>query len=179
MAKRLFDILLALWALCLFAPLLLALSLLLRLTQPGPVFYGVTRLGYQGRPFQHWRFRTKFGDPPRTSRTGRLLINSSLDELPAIWNILRGDLSLVGPRPPKPEEVDLADPAWPIIFSVRPGLMGPGLLRYLERYNETPVAERIRPDVYYAQNASLWLDLQILARAVPLWLKMGHLKGKV
>ena len=92
MAKRLFDILLALWALCLFAPLLLALSLLLRLTQPGPVFYGVTRLGYQGRPFQHWRFRTKFGDPPRTSRTGRLPINSSLDELPAIWNILRGQL---------------------------------------------------------------------------------------
>jgi lipopolysaccharide/colanic/teichoic acid biosynthesis glycosyltransferase len=101
---------------------------------------------------------------PRVTRFGRLLRRSSLDELPQLWNVLRGDMSLVGPRPPIPYEVDHYPPEWFERFAVKPGITG---LWQVGGRSEVTLEEMVRLDVEYARRRTLWLNLRILARTVP------------
>ena len=95
-----------------------------------------------------------------------------------LWNILKSELSVVGPRPEKTEKVDLDDADWQKVLSVKPGLMSLGGLTFLDRFNQTSVKDRIQPDVYYAENQSILLDIEILCKTLYFWVRMGHLKGK-
>jgi lipopolysaccharide/colanic/teichoic acid biosynthesis glycosyltransferase len=179
MFKRLFDIFIALLLGISCLPLTLALALAVKLESSGPAIHPSLRVGKGGRLFHYFRLRTMTGEPLQKTAVGKIIGNLSLDELPVFWNILKGDLSFVGPRPEIPEKVDLADPDWQIILTIRPGITGLGLLKYLDAYNQTDVQQRIEPDVYYALNHSLWFDMKLLGKTFLLWLKMGHLKGKL
>lgn len=179
MFKRLFDIIGALLGLIIALPLMLILALGIKLDSPGPVFIGVTRVGKGGKLFSHYRFRTMAGEPLRKTRFGRFMGNLSLDDIPTLFNVLRGDLSMVGPRPEEPAKVDLADPDWQKVLSVRPGLTGLGLLTFNAQYNQTSVRERIQPEIYYADHSSLLFDLRLLWTTLRMWLRMGHIKGRI
>jgi lipopolysaccharide/colanic/teichoic acid biosynthesis glycosyltransferase len=107
----------------------------------------------------------KMANDARVTRIGRFLRKSSLDELPQLWNVLRGDMSLVGPRPPIPYEVEHYPPHWFDRFAVKPGMTG---LWQVSGRSELTLEEMIALDVEYARNRSLWLNLKILARTVPV-----------
>jgi sugar transferase EpsL len=178
MLKRTFDIVLAIFFGIILAPLGLIIALVIKLESPGPFIRPVQRVGRHGKPFIHYRFRTRAGTPSKYTRFGRFIGNLTLDEIPTLWNILKGDLSFVGPRPEVPAKVDLNDPDWQRILSVRPGWAGLGGLTFLTKFNQTGVKERIQPEVWYVEHQSFLLDLQILAKSLYLWTRMGHLKGK-
>ncbi len=174
-------------------PLLMITSfvaLLIRLDSPGPVFYRQERLGMNGRRFQVIKFRTMYGDgearlkalleqnpdlkreyeefhklrdDPRVTRIGRLLRKLSLDELPQVWNVLRGEMSMVGPRAYLPREQNVMGESTHTILRVLPGITG---LWQVSGRNELSFAERINLDVYYVRNWSVWLDIYILARTI-------------
>lgn len=177
--KRLVDLAVGLVLGCLCAPLLLVAALLVWLERRGEVFYATRRVGQGGRLFNHYRLRTMAGSPASKTPLGKALGNLSLDDLPTLWNVLRGDLSLVGPRPETPEKVDLGDPRWQAVLSVRPGLTGLSLVRLREKYNLSCPQERLHIELEYVQRQSAWLDCQILAQTVYWWLRMGHLKGRM
>lgn len=190
--KRTFDLLFALGALSILAPLLLVIALLIRLTSRGPILYAQERVGRGGRPFRCYKFRTmhpdaeerlshllasnpklqreweqshKLKEDPRTTRIGRLLRRYSLDELPQFWNVLRGDLSVVGPRPLVREEVVSHFGRKAVrTLCVRPGLTC--LWQILGRSDLT-YPERVALDEKYARSPSLLLDLKIIAKTIP------------
>ncbi|PZA06869.1 MULTISPECIES: undecaprenyl-phosphate galactose phosphotransferase WbaP [unclassified Meiothermus] len=174
-------------------PLLLLvalLGLLIRLDSPGSLFYGHSRLGLAAIRFRAWKFRSmvqdadrklaeylerhpelraewerdqKLKNDPRITRVGKLLRKTSLDELPQLWNVLKGEMSLVGPRPIVEEEVGRYGPLFALYTKVRPGLTG---LWQVSGRNDTTYDERVAMDAYYVRNWSPWLDLYILARTV-------------
>jgi Undecaprenyl-phosphate galactose phosphotransferase WbaP len=190
LAKRLIDGLLTLIVLIGSLPLLLIISLIVRLTSKGPVFYSQPRLGLNGTQFRAWKFRTmvanadvalakhlaanlearreweqdhKLKKDPRITGIGRLLRKTSLDELPQLWNVLRGEMSLVGPRPIIEDEIRKYADAYEIYSRVRPGITG---LWQISGRNNTTYGERVELDVFYVRNWSLWLDLYILVSTV-------------
>jgi lipopolysaccharide/colanic/teichoic acid biosynthesis glycosyltransferase len=140
--KRLFDIVVSSLALVLLSPLLLIVAVLVGVTSPGPVFFLQTRMGREFRPFQIFKFRTMVADAParggqltagadpRITRVGHFLRKSKIDELPQLWNVLRGDMSLVGPRPEVPKYVEMFRDDYRTILSVRPGITDPASLKY-------------------------------------------------
>ena len=176
--KRVLDILIALGILIVSSPLAIMIALGIKLDSPGPVIISTRRVGRDGRLFSHYRFRTMAGSPLQKTRFGRFIGNRSLDDLPTLWNVLRGDMSLIGPRPEVPEKVDLSDATWRKVLSVRPGLSGLGLLTLRKRYNQASVQERLQPEVYYAEHSSLLFDVQLILQTLYWWLRMGHLKGR-
>jgi lipopolysaccharide/colanic/teichoic acid biosynthesis glycosyltransferase len=178
MVKRIFDLIVASVCAVALLPVALIIAIGVKLSSPGSTVHATHRVGKGGRVFAHYRFRTMAGEPPEITRFGRMVGNLTLDEIPALWNVIRGDLSLIGPRPAKPEEVDLADADWRRVLSVRPGLSGLGTLTFLDRYNQTPIKERIKPDVYYVEHYSWSLDIRLVAITLYRLLRMGHLKGK-
>jgi lipopolysaccharide/colanic/teichoic acid biosynthesis glycosyltransferase len=120
-------------------PVLALAAAAVRLSSPGPIFFRQVRVGRGGRPFRLWKLRTMregsgaavtAGDDPRITKVGRMLRRTKLDELPGLWNVLRGDMALVGPRPEVPNFVDLADPAWQEVLTVRPGLTDPAVVAF-------------------------------------------------
>ena len=135
-------------------------------------------VGRGGRLVEHYRFRTMTGQLLRKPRFGRLIGNLILDDLPTLWNVIRGDICQTGPRPELREKVDLGDPGWQQILTVRPGLSGLDALTFLDRYNQTSIKDRIQPDGYYALYYSWRLDLALLVRTLFRLLHMGHLKGR-
>ncbi|MBU0595296.1 sugar transferase, partial [Candidatus Bipolaricaulota bacterium] len=166
-------------ALLLAAPLLLGISLLILTRERGPVFYSQTRVGQGGRPFTLHKFRTMRGDAeahgtiwaqpddPRATTLGRWLRRSRLDELPQLWNILKGDMSIVGPRPERPEFVEPLSTLIPFYAErhlIKPGLTGWAQINY--RYGSTVADARskLQLDLYYVKHTSLELDLIILLR---------------
>lgn len=188
--KRGFDLALTLVLGVAALPLILLLALLVRLGSPGPVFYGSERLGRHGRRFKAWKFRsmyhnadkvlsqyldehpemaaewqatTKLRDDPRITWIGRWLRVTSLDELPQIWNVLVGEISLVGPRPILPCEIDKYGDHFEHYSKVLPGLTG---LWQVSGRNNTTYCERLDLDAYYVSNWSIWLDTYILACTV-------------
>jgi lipopolysaccharide/colanic/teichoic acid biosynthesis glycosyltransferase len=179
MLKRAFDIVIALFLVVLSAPLALAIALVMKMERPGPIIHASQRMGRLGKPFSYYRFRTRVGTPSIYTRFGKFIGNLSLDEIPGFWNVLKGDLSLVGPRPELPVEVDLNDPDWQKVLSVRPGLTGLGLLTFMDKYNQTSVKERIQPEIRYVEHRSFLMDVRILAKTVYLLTRMGHLKGRL
>jgi lipopolysaccharide/colanic/teichoic acid biosynthesis glycosyltransferase len=170
--KRALDWLMALLALLLFSPLLLAAAAAVVLESGPPVLFRQTRLGLHGREFRMYKFRSMVTDAaaqgpyytaeadPRITRVGRWLRRTSIDELPQLLNVLKGDMSLVGPRPDVPEQRRLySDADWAQRCSVRPGITG--LAQAMLRSEATP-AQRLALDLRYAREHSLGLDLRII-----------------
>jgi Undecaprenyl-phosphate glucose phosphotransferase len=176
-AKRLFDILVSLCALVLTGPLLLTIALLVKLTSRGPVLFHQERMGMDGRTFKMLKFRTMYTgaessgvqmasrDDPRRTFIGMLLRRTSLDELPQFFNVLRGEMSLVGPRPERPvfiEEFKRQVPKYHLRHKVKAGMTGWAQINGLR--GQTSIQKRIEYDLYYIENWSLVLDLKILVR---------------
>jgi Undecaprenyl-phosphate glucose phosphotransferase len=179
--KRAFDLAVAVPALVLLSPLLLLIALWVRLDSPGPALYAQERLGLNGQRFRMLKFRTmrvdaeaegqpgwtRPGDPRRT-RAGRVLRPLSLDELPQLWNVLRGEMSLVGPRPERPVYVErfrASVPRYMLRHHMKAGITGWAQVHGLR--GDTPLEQRIEHDLYYVRNWSLGLDLRILL--LTLW----------
>ncbi len=185
--KRALDVALIVLTAPLLLSLTLILMLLIRLDSPGPALFRQQRVGKHGKLFTCYKFRTmvidaearkaelvalneadgplfKIRRDPRVTRVGRLLRRSSLDELPQLWNVLSGEMSLVGPRPALPEEVALYEPWHRRRLEVMPGLTG--LWQVLGRSNTT-FDEMVQLDIYYAENWSVSTDLRILLRTIP------------
>jgi lipopolysaccharide/colanic/teichoic acid biosynthesis glycosyltransferase len=175
--KRCGDFLLALVLFVLTAPLMLLAVLLIKLTSRGPALYTQTRVGRGGRPFTIYKLRTMYhkcesltgatwsvpGDPRITS-VGRLLRKTHLDELPQLWNVLRGDMSLVGPRPERPEFVPQLEQAIPHYHSrllVRPGMTGFAQVQLPPDTDLESVRVKLAYDLYYVRNGGFWLDLRL------------------
>src|SRR6267142_484372 len=181
-AKAVGDFVLALGILVLTAPLLMLAALAIKLTSRGPAFYSQMRLGRGGRPYILYKLRTMshncehhtgpcwsvLGDP-RVTPVGRFLRRTHLDELPQLWNVLRGEMSLVGPRPERPEFVttlEVVIPHYRARLAVRPGLTGLGQVQLPADTDLTSVRRKLAYDLYYVRQLSLWLDLRVLASTV-------------
>jgi len=174
--KRVLDVVGASALLVGLAPLCGLIAACIWLDDGRPLFFVQTRVGRRGRPFRVLKFRTLThtpDDPTRpvahTTRVGGLLRRWALDELPQLWNVLRGEMSLVGPRPTLPEQVEQYGPHERTRLRVRPGLTG---WAQIHGRNALPWPKRIELDVWYVQNRSLWLDLQIMLRT-PIVLLRG------
>lgn len=188
LVKRALDILGASLGLLLLTPLFLVVSILIRLDSRGPIFYASRRWGHHGELLRMWKFRTmidgaaamldkdnqlrqqydtniKIVDDPRITRVGKWLRRSSIDELPQLWNVLIGEMSLVGPRPKLINEDELYGPALSVVLGVRPGVTG---LWQVSGRSSTSYNERISLDVDYVSRFSLWLDVKILLRTIPV-----------
>ncbi len=186
LVKYSFDRLVSLAGLLLGWPLLLLIALAVKLDSPGPAIYGARRIGEDGRPFTMWKFRTmvqgaeqkleqalgapaiergifKVPDDPRVTRVGRWLRRTSLDELPQLWNVLRGEMSIVGPRPEQPFIVETYEPWQHRRTHIRPGMTG---WWQVNGRSEQPMHRHTEYDLYYVENYSLLLDLRILARTL-------------
>lgn len=185
--KRLFDLLVGGSMLVLSSPLWATLYLAIRLDSPGPVFFKQTRVGRRGRLFLLYKFRTmyvdaeqrkaalaaqnetggvifKMKDDPRVTRMGKLLRRSSLDELPQLLNVLQGDMSIVGPRPPVPSEVVQYTPAERRRLDAEPGLT---CIWQVSGRSNIPFEGQVRLDVQYIETRSFWRDVWILLKTVP------------
>jgi exopolysaccharide biosynthesis polyprenyl glycosylphosphotransferase len=187
--KRLLDVVLSLIGLTLAAPIMALVALVLRLTSPGPVFYSQTRVGRDSQPFTIYKFRSMRVDAeaasgavwstkndPRVTRVGRFLRRTRLDELPQLWNVLKGDMSFVGPRPERPEFI--ADLSRQIPFYgqrhvVRPGVTGWAQVRH--RYGSTvdDAQEKLQYDLFYIKHMSFAFDIYILVETVKTVLVRG------
>ena len=162
--KRGLDIALTVAAAPIWVPLAAIVAVLVRATLGSPVFFVDERSGLRGRPFRLFKFRTmRTGDGPdaeRLTRLGRFLRSTSLDELPELWNVLRGDMSLVGPRPLPVRYLPRYSPQQNRRHEVRPGLTG---WAQVNGRNALDWEEKFRYDVDYVDGMSLWLDLKILS----------------
>jgi lipopolysaccharide/colanic/teichoic acid biosynthesis glycosyltransferase len=185
-AKRGFDLAVCIWLLPVVAILMLLVAMAIRLDSPGPILIAQGRTGRDGRRFRMYKFRTmvqnaeelkaglqhlnvlpppdfKIPKDPRITRAGRILRQTSLDELPQLFNVLRGDMSLVGPRPTSFEPTTYS--LWHTRrLEVAPGITG---LWQVKGRNLTTFDERLRLDIEYIEHRSFWLDLKILVQTVP------------
>lgn len=160
----------------------------MRLSGPGPIFYTQRRLGLRGRPFTVWKFRTMVTnaeqngqaqwakpDDPRVTRVGRFLRRCHLDELPQLWNVLRGEMSLVGPRPERPEFVALLEqqiPLYRVRLLARPGLTGWAQVKQPHASTVADTVRKLEYDLYYLAHRSLYLDLLILLKTLSVALRL-------
>ena len=186
--KRVFDVIVAACSLVLLFPVLVAIAAAIRITSPGEVLFRQTRCGLGGRRFTLYKFRSmvnnaeqlraelhqlnerdgpafKISDDPRITPVGRLLRRFSLDELPQLWNILRGDMSFVGPRPAIPDEVEKYEPWQRRRLRMRPGLT---CIWVIEGRSDVDFQRWIQLDLAYIDNWSLWLDCKIFFRTIPI-----------
>lgn len=178
-AKRIFDVVLSAFFLVLLSPILVTVAALVKLGSRGPVLYRQERVGLDGRAFEMLKFRTmridaeatgpafaRAGDP-RTTAVGAFLRRTSIDELPQLWNVLVGDMSLVGPRPERPVFIDQFRrhiPRYQLRHMVKSGMTGWAQIHGLR--GNTSIEKRVEYDLYYIEHWSLLLDLKILARTV-------------
>jgi Undecaprenyl-phosphate galactose phosphotransferase WbaP len=188
--KALLDVFLTILIGACLLPLIVLIAILVKIDSPGPVFYGQKRLGREGVPFIAWKFRSMVQDAdqvlesylqanpalrhqwerdqklrydPRVTSIGGFLRRTSLDELPQLWNVLRGEMSLVGPRPIVVEEIPRYAEKYKLYTRVLPGLTG---LWQVSGRNNVSYTERVNLDAYYVRNWSVWLDIYILLRTV-------------
>ena len=176
--KRLFDITVAAMALIFLSPLIGLIALAIKLDDRGPVFFAQERVGRQRKNFRCYKFRTmivgaeKIGnkltvtaDDERITRVGRLLRDWTLDEIPQLWNVLKGDMSIVGPRPWVPAQAAYCSLEDSRRFDLKPGMAG---LAWINGRNRLPWNERVRMDLCYVDHWSLSLDFSILLKAAVL-----------
>jgi lipopolysaccharide/colanic/teichoic acid biosynthesis glycosyltransferase len=168
----------ALALLVLAAPLILATAVLVKLSSRGPAFYAQVRLGRRGKPFRLYKIRTMLHDcekasgprwaapnDPRITPLGHFLRRTHLDELPQLWNVLRGEMSLVGPRPERPEfvpQLELAIPHYADRLLVRPGVTGLAQVQLPADTDMASVRRKLAYDLYYIRYVNLWLDLRLM-----------------
>jgi exopolysaccharide biosynthesis polyprenyl glycosylphosphotransferase len=185
--KRIVDVIGGVAGLIFFAPVFAIVAIAVKITSRGPVFFAQQRCGRCGRVFRFYKFRTMVVDAeqrkaelehlnemsgpvfkmrrdPRVTRLGAILRKTSLDELPQLWNVVRGDMSLVGPRPPLPDEVERYDSRQAQRLSVTPGITG--LWQVSGRSSLPDFDMWLELDLQYARSWSLWLDLRILLKTV-------------
>jgi exopolysaccharide biosynthesis polyprenyl glycosylphosphotransferase len=186
-AKRLIDVVVSAAALLLFSPIMILAAIAIKLTSPGPVLYSQERCGLRGRRFRFLKFRSmvadaeqrlhevmdrnemdgpvfKLKDDPRVTRVGRFLRRTSIDELPQLFTVLAGSMSLVGPRPPLPSEVLGYDDWQRRRLSVKPGIT---CLWQVSGRNNVSFRRWMELDLEYIDNCSLWMDMKILAKTIP------------
>jgi Undecaprenyl-phosphate galactose phosphotransferase WbaP len=188
--KRAIDLSIASVLFLLLLPLMAVTAILIRFTSPGPIFYGQQRIGRHGRMFTAWKFRSmradadavlsqylaahpefqdewkrdhKLRDDPRINRLGAIIRRTSIDELPQLWNVLRGDMSLVGPRPIVQAEVPRYGEVFRLYTSVRPGISG---LWQVSGRNDINYDGRVLLDQFYIRHWSPWLDVYVLAKTI-------------
>jgi lipopolysaccharide/colanic/teichoic acid biosynthesis glycosyltransferase len=171
--KRLFDVVVALCALALLSPLLVVLSLLIRRRLGSPILFRQVRPGKDGKPFEMLKFRSMtdardtdgvlLPDADRLTPFGQFLRSTSLDELPELWNVLKGDMSLVGPRPLLMEYLPLYSPEQARRHEVRPGVTG---WAQVNGRNALSWEEKFALDIWYVDNRSLRLDLKIIVATI-------------
>jgi lipopolysaccharide/colanic/teichoic acid biosynthesis glycosyltransferase len=186
--KRAIDSTVAAFALIVLAPLLSLIALLIVLDSRGPVFYRADRAGFRGRPLRMLKFRKMrpdargaaltVADDERLTRLGAWLVRSKLDELPQLWHVLRGDMSLVGPRPESPEHVERFSAAYDVILQVRPGLTGYTQVAFAREgsildtrdpythYVTRLLPQKVELDRLYATHPSTRRDLRILGATI-------------
>jgi lipopolysaccharide/colanic/teichoic acid biosynthesis glycosyltransferase len=187
--KRTLDVVVAMLVLALTLPFWLVAAAFIRLTSRGAVFYLGRRIGKDGQPFDMYKFRSMrmsdevesgitAADNPRITAVGRVLRATKIDELPQLLNVLRGEMSLVGPRPEAPEYVALYDDRQRLVLSVRPGITGPTQLLYRreeqllshadvdEHYRTHLMPHKLESDLEYAQNPSVRRDVALLMRTL-------------
>lgn len=189
-AKRLFDVTFSLSVLISFFPVYLLLALLIVISSPGPIFYVQERVGKDYKPFTCLKFRTmvenademllemiekspqireefqdnyKLKDDPRITVIGKFLRLTSLDEFPQFWNVLNGQMSVVGPRPLVPEELPKYGRHMDKVLTIRPGITG---LWQVSGRNDIPYHRRVQIDVYYVSFRNFWLDLWIIVKTI-------------
>lgn len=178
LVKRAMDMIGALLMLVLLSPVMLICAAGVKLSSPGPILFRQTRVGLNRKEFQLLKFRSMrvndtsdsawtTREDPRRTKFGSFLRKYSLDELPQAWNVLRGDLSLVGPRPEIPHFVDVFReeiPSYMVRHRVRPGITGWAQIHGYR--GDTPIKERVEHDIWYIENWSLLLDVKILIKTV-------------
>lgn len=185
--KRAFDVVSSFVALILMSPFLALIALQVRISSKGPVIYKQQRIGLYGRPFYIYKFRTMIdsaeenGIPlltldndPRITRVGHWLRKYRLDELPQLWNILKGEMSIVGPRPERPyfiEQIMKEAPYYCLIYKVRPGLTSWGPIRVGYTDTMEKMIERLNADVVYVENMSILLDMKIMLYTIGVILR--------
>ena len=170
-AKRAFDVVVGSALLAGLSPVLAAGTVAQRI-EGNPVLWRSPRVGRDGHAFELLMFRT-MRDGAELTRVGRAIRNRSLDHLPMLVNVVRGDLALVGPRPTEPERVDRTDPDWQRVLTVRPGLVSYAILCLGRTYNATDPAARLRLEAAYVRRAGLAFDLRLLARAAAATIRSG------
>jgi len=186
-AKRVMDVVGASLALILASPLMLLAAIAIRLESSGSVFFSHTRVGAGGRPFRFYKFRSmcqeatslqaalqgmnevtgpvfKIRQDPRVTAVGRIIRKMSIDELPQLWHVVAGHMSLVGPRPPVPEEVASYEPWMLARLSAKPGLT---CIWQVSGRSDVAFEEWVKLDIEYVHQRSLWLDLKLLALTIP------------
>jgi lipopolysaccharide/colanic/teichoic acid biosynthesis glycosyltransferase len=188
--KRALDVTVAMVCLAVTLPLLAFIALVIRLASGAPVLYVSPRIGRDGRPFGMWKFRSMVpgadrlgplvtaADDPRITRVGRVLRSTKLDELPSLWNVVLGDMSLVGPRPENPRSVSAYTDEQRRVLRVRPGVTSLATVAYrheegilagvddVERAYLGIMLRKLALDLEYVERQSFWLDCRILARTV-------------
>jgi lipopolysaccharide/colanic/teichoic acid biosynthesis glycosyltransferase len=188
--KRLFDVIFSAFVLIFFSPVYLLLAILIALSSPGPIFYVQQRVGENFKPFSCIKFRTmvknadevldeildnspqirqefeanfKLKKDPRITWIGNFLRHTSLDEFPQFWNVLMGDMSVVGPRPLVPEELHKYGNRIDKVLTIKPGITG---LWQVSGRNDIPYPQRVQIDVYYVNNHNLLIDLSIAIKTI-------------
>ena len=179
--KRFFDILVSSVSLIVLSPLFAILAILIKHDSKGPVFYQQERIGYRHRPFKIYKFRTmkanaEEGTPqlsdendPRITRIGHVLRKYRLDELPQFWNVLKGDMSLVGPRPEREyfiRQIVSRVPYYVLLHQIRPGITSWGMVKYGYARNIDEMIARLKYDILYLENMSLLVDLKIIVYTI-------------
>jgi lipopolysaccharide/colanic/teichoic acid biosynthesis glycosyltransferase len=193
MLKRAFDFLASGVGLVVLSPVFLMIALAVRLNSQGPVFYSARRIGRHGEEFRQYKFRSMIAGADQTgpaltsayddriTSVGRYLRRTKLDELPQLLNVLRGDMSLVGPRPEDPRYVALYTPAQRAILQYRPGITSIASLMYRQEeqllsgpnweqmYIDELIPIKLALDLEYAQRATLWSDIKLILRTIVAW----------
>jgi exopolysaccharide biosynthesis polyprenyl glycosylphosphotransferase len=179
--KRLIDIVLTLLILLITLPIILVVILAIKLDSSGPIFYSQIRTGFNGKPFRVHKFRSMYQDAEkqgvqwackkdsRITKVGHFIRITRIDELPQLWNVLKGDMSLIGPRPERPEfDVQLREKIayYDVRYLVKPGITGWAQVKYPYGASVEDAYQKVAYDLYYIKNYSLLLDLAIVLKTI-------------
>ena len=179
--KRIFDVLLAIAGTIILLPLILVTAIILKLSSKGSLFFLQERVGYKGKQFMICKFRSMYltaeetgpqlssDEDDRVTIWGKIMRRWRLDELPQLWNILKGDMSIVGPRPERKYYIDQiikSHPEYLNLLKLKPGLTSMGMVKFGYAENVEEMIERMRYDLIYIENPSLLLDIKIMLQSI-------------